>query len=152
MNKECAACGWDGTLTRKKCGGCGEEKWYCSDCYVGNRAFNCSECQAHSGSGEVPKKCMVCKQQVVLTFGPMSGTDIVCGECNENFEGVFNGDHPTFYGTYLKEAAEGAAHEHSAHDSQRVYFNPAEFAVVTWADVTCMCPRGETRWNTEHHN
>lgn len=44
-SKVCAACGWDGTLTRKKCPGCDLDKWYCSDCYVGKRAFNCGECQ-----------------------------------------------------------------------------------------------------------
>lgn len=52
--KECAACGWDGTLRRLPCPGCGEEKWYCSDCNAVGKAFNCSECQAHSGEPACP--------------------------------------------------------------------------------------------------
>jgi hypothetical protein len=45
-DKECAACGWDGTLRRLTCPACKTEQWYCSDCHVGTRAFNCGACQA----------------------------------------------------------------------------------------------------------
>jgi len=46
MNKECAACGWDGLLTTGKCSGCGEEKTYCFDCFNNGKPFNCGACQA----------------------------------------------------------------------------------------------------------
>lgn len=44
-DKVCTACSWDGTLTRLACPSCKTDKWYCSDCHVGNRAFNCGDCQ-----------------------------------------------------------------------------------------------------------
>ena len=44
-DKECTACGWDGTLTRLPCPTCKIENWYCSDCHAVGKAFNCGECQ-----------------------------------------------------------------------------------------------------------
>lgn len=98
---------------------------------------------------EVEMKCMVCGT-IHLTFGdgPVAQTKLVCGECNENFEGVFNGDQPTFYALYTREPALIAAHEKD-HDSTRV-MNPHTF-VVDYSYVLCHCPRDETRWNTEHN-
>jgi predicted RNA-binding Zn-ribbon protein involved in translation (DUF1610 family) len=48
-DKECTACGWDGTLTRLPCPTCEIENWYCSDCHAVGRAFNCGPCHDLEG-------------------------------------------------------------------------------------------------------
>ena len=116
----------------------------------------CQECQQAPRPQEVEMKCMVCKMPFALTVGvlPEPGIDIVCGECNENLEGVFVGDQPTFYGTYFADLAHAVAHEFS-HDSTQVKeYTPMElrkeFARNEWRVIVCQCTRDETRWNTEH--
>lgn len=150
MNKECAACGYDGTLRRLMCPGCGEQKWYCSDC----NNLNCADCQMHANFQETKFKCMVCKNPFMVGIAndaDMSEMVIVCGECNENLAGSFQGDQPTFYALYSRTPAELAAHEFS-HDSTRVdFFNPAEFERVAWWHMICECPRDESRFCKEHN-
>lgn len=153
MNKECAACGYDGTLRRLPCPGCGEQKWYCSDCNALGRAFNCLDCQMHANFQETKFKCMVCKNPFVAGIArdaDLTGVDIVCGECNEILEGTFVGDQPVFYSTYTRVPAEMAAHEFS-HSDVTAVFDPKEFQRVGAWEVICECPRNETRWNQEHN-
>jgi hypothetical protein len=98
---------------------------------------------------EIEMKCMVCgAMHVTFGYGPVGQTKMVCGECNEVFEGVFNGDQPTFYALYTREPALLAAHEKD-HDSTRVISHG-----VLDKDaygILCGCPRDETRWNKEHN-
>jgi len=45
-DRKCTACGYGGALVRLACPACDKLDWYCSDCRVGARAYNCGECQA----------------------------------------------------------------------------------------------------------
>ncbi len=95
--------------------------------------------------------CMVCAEpHTVAEEDADMGYKLVCGECNENFEGVFVGDHPVFYAPYTVELAEAFAHEATVHNDTRVFgWTMADFARDT--TVICPCPRGETRWGGNPH-
>lgn len=98
------------------------------------------------------KKCIVCKQP---QFVAQTEFDVVCGECNENLEGTFTGDHPTFYAPIDDEYIVGVQVETFACDKQVVGLTLEQLLAETtvYAEVTCPCPRDETRWNVgEHHH
>jgi DNA-directed RNA polymerase subunit RPC12/RpoP len=138
MAKECAACGWDGSLTRKTCNGCGEQKWYCSDCHAGGKGFNCAECQAHSetpacpgfqgdpdchpcecgdhahcGAGPAPmldRKCFMCGRIVsVPDFYMEESTTYSCPRCSQKLDPEYKPEPYTFYGVYDKQYVETMA-------------------------------------------
>jgi hypothetical protein len=94
-------------------------------------------------------KCMVCKTPQRDDYDIIDlSWDVVCGECNENFEGTFNGDRPTFYALMGSDYVIGLQVE--AHLSDRRVVGPLNLENV---GSICGCPRDETRWNTGecHH-
>jgi hypothetical protein len=91
--------------------------------------------------------CLVCKQSVHVQENANFQLDAVCGECNENLEGMFKGEQPTFYGVLGWDYALGAALDAFACDRQVV--GPY---MLQQADVHCACSREETRWPKEHHH
>lgn len=94
-------------------------------------------------------KCLFCKTPQRDDYDIIDlSWDVVCGECNENFEGRFDGDRPTFYALMGSDYVIGLQVE--AHLSDRQVTTPLNLKDVA---AICACPRDETRWNTgEHHH
>lgn len=95
-------------------------------------------------------KCMVCKTPQRDDYDIIDlSWNVVCGECNENFEGTFNGDRPTFYALMSSDYVIGLQAEAYVSDRQVV----GTYELSNFVEVICPCPRDETRWNTgEHHH
>ncbi len=83
MDNFCTACHYDGMLVRLACPTCDKFKWYCSDCHVGNRAYNCGECQAPPEAvALIP--CPLCKAGMCGDPEEIkAGLLMICDGCNQ---------------------------------------------------------------------